>query len=120
MFSYCPNISTWLSSHRVFHSDQQHCHPPFHHVPLWESKTFLITLLQALSEGSLHYFISLISGMNVAYNFSNEGLSQGFIYNAAIKGRLRNKPYLQFSYVLLQRGVVWVSCYEFSLGGLGC
>lgn len=43
--------------------------------------------------------------MNVAYFFSKEGLSRGFIYNALIKGGLLNKPNLAL-YVSVYRGIV--------------
>lgn len=66
-------------------------------------KVKTLVFFQALSEVSLHYFIFLISGMNVAYKFSNEDLSQGLISNAAIKGRLRNKLHLHFLCVGVER-----------------
>lgn len=61
--------------------------------------------------------------MNAEHDFSNEGLSPGFIYNAAIKGSLVTSQTYSFFFffnVLLHGGVSQVSGYEFSFGGPGC
>lgn len=43
--------------------------------------------------------------MNVAHNISNEGLSQGFIYDAAFKKRLVDKLHLQVFFMCWCREV---------------
>lgn len=51
--------------------------------------------------------------------FQTKASAEGFICEAAIKGRLgHKKPCLQFFLPCWCRGVVKVSCYEFLLGGL--
>lgn len=65
-----------------------------------------ISCLFGLSEVLLQYLIFLILGMNIACNFSNEGLSQGFIYNAAIRDGLGvSCTYSFFFYFLYFAGV---------------